>query len=201
MFDSGDIALMHDLRQGRHAHRPAFGARSSWACATASRRRPRRCFTRAGCCRRMRNSPPSASARGFPGVALSYLAGGHVRVGLEDGVSQPRRARRIERADGREGAPTSSRISAARSQRRARRVRCLGLHRKPPARARRPERMNIAAAGKHEGKRRRARPALAMRRQPTPVPSIRSLRQCAWCARVTKTPSSRSRPPALIRPT
>lgn len=42
---------------------------------------------RAACCRRMRNSPRVGIGKAsFTTVAQSYLAGGHVRIGLEDAV-------------------------------------------------------------------------------------------------------------------
>ena len=87
LFDSGDIALMHDLiadgtldaatavlhRHGRALRFPAVaGDRALRAQA---------------CCRRGRSSPPSALAATFsPPRRRAILAGGQVRVGIEDGV-------------------------------------------------------------------------------------------------------------------
>ena len=59
----------------------------------------------AACCRRMRSSRPSASAaRPSRWWRSRYLAGGHVRVGLEDavyldrGVLAPSNAAMVEKA-------------------------------------------------------------------------------------------------------
>ena len=87
LFDSGDIALMHDLLKDGTLTGPllcsfVMGVRYGFqAVARDGALRPR---PAAGRCavHRHRHRP----RRRFPSVALSYLAGGHVRVGLEDGV-------------------------------------------------------------------------------------------------------------------
>jgi uncharacterized protein (DUF849 family) len=86
LFDSGDVALMHDLLADGTLQRPlltsfVMGVPYGWqpSAETVVYARnllpPDAQFTAIGIGRWM-----------FPMVAQSYLAGGHVRVGLEDGV-------------------------------------------------------------------------------------------------------------------
>ncbi len=86
LFDSGDIALLHDLLADGTLQRPllcsfvlgvSYGFQPSPETVTYARNLlPADAqFTAIGIGRSM-----------FPMVAQSYLAGGHVRVGLEDGV-------------------------------------------------------------------------------------------------------------------
>src|SRR5947209_15910362 len=86
LFDSGDIALMHDLIKDRTLTGPhlvsfvlgvKYGFQASPETIIYARNLlpPDAQFTAFG-----------VGRWGFPGVALSYLSGGHVRVGLEDGV-------------------------------------------------------------------------------------------------------------------
>lgn len=86
LFDSGDIALMHDLlADGTLASPPlcsfVMGVRYGFQPAPETVLYARSllpadaAFTAIGIGR-----------ASFPTVALSYLAGGHVRVGLEDGI-------------------------------------------------------------------------------------------------------------------
>ena len=86
LFDSGDIALLHDLLADGTLQRPllcsfvlgvSYGFQPSPETVTYARNLlPSDAqFTAIGIGRAM-----------FPMVAQSYLAGGHVRVGLEDGV-------------------------------------------------------------------------------------------------------------------
>jgi uncharacterized protein (DUF849 family) len=86
LFDSGDIALMHDLlKDGTLAGPPlcsfvmgvSYGFQPGLETVLYARN-----LLPAG-------APFTAIGIGrasFPTVALSYLAGGHVRVGLEDGI-------------------------------------------------------------------------------------------------------------------
>jgi uncharacterized protein (DUF849 family) len=86
LFDSGDIALMHDLlKDGTLADPPlcsfvmgvSYGFQPGLETVLYARN-----LLPAG-------APFTAIGVGrasFPMVALSYLAGGHVRVGLEDGI-------------------------------------------------------------------------------------------------------------------
>jgi uncharacterized protein (DUF849 family) len=86
LFDSGDIALMQDLiRDGTLAgpHLVSFVLGVKYGFQTS----PETVIYARGLL------PPDAQFTAFgvgrwsfPGVALSYLSGGHVRVGLEDGV-------------------------------------------------------------------------------------------------------------------
>ena len=86
LFDSGDIALMHDLIKDRTLTGPhlvsfvlgvKYGFQASPETIIYARNLlpPDAQFTAFG-----------VGRWGFPGVALSYLSGGHVRVGIEDGV-------------------------------------------------------------------------------------------------------------------
>ena len=86
LFDSGDIALMNDLRADGTLSGPLlcsfvlgvkYGFQPSPETILYARDLlpPEAQFTAIGIGRAM-----------FPTVAMSYLAGGHVRVGLEDGV-------------------------------------------------------------------------------------------------------------------
>ena len=86
LFDSGDVALLHDLLADGTLQRPLlcsfvlgvkYGFQPSAETVTYGRNLlpPDAQFTAIGIGRWM-----------FPMVAQSYLAGGHVRVGLEDGV-------------------------------------------------------------------------------------------------------------------
>jgi uncharacterized protein (DUF849 family) len=86
LFDSGDIALMLDLIKDGTLHGPQlvsivmgvrYGFQPSPETVLYARGLlpPDTQFTAFG-----------TGRWGFPGVALSYLSGGHVRVGLEDGV-------------------------------------------------------------------------------------------------------------------
>ena len=86
LFDSGDVALLHDLLGDGGLQRPllcsfvlgvSYGFQPSAETVVYARNLlpPDAQFTAIGIGRWM-----------FPMVAQSYLAGGHVRVGLEDGV-------------------------------------------------------------------------------------------------------------------
>ena len=86
LFDSGDVALLHDLLADGSLQRPllcsfvlgvSYGFQPSAETIVYARNLlpPDAQFTAIGIGRWM-----------FPMVAQSYLAGGHVRVGLEDGV-------------------------------------------------------------------------------------------------------------------
>lgn len=86
LFDSGDVALLHDLLDDGTLQRPllcsfvlgvSYGFQPSAETVVYARNLlpPDAQFTAIGIGRWM-----------FPMVAQSYLAGGHVRVGLEDGV-------------------------------------------------------------------------------------------------------------------
>lgn len=86
LFDSGDVALLHDLLADGSLRRPllcsfvlgvSYGFQPSAETIVYARNLlpPDAQFTAIGVGRWM-----------FPMVAQSYLAGGHVRVGLEDGV-------------------------------------------------------------------------------------------------------------------
>jgi uncharacterized protein (DUF849 family) len=86
LFDSGDVALLHDLLADGTLRRPLltsfvlgvpYGFQPSAETVVYARNLlpPDAQFTAIGIGRWM-----------FPMVAQSYLAGGHVRVGLEDGV-------------------------------------------------------------------------------------------------------------------
>jgi uncharacterized protein (DUF849 family) len=86
LFDSGDVALLHDLLADGSLQRPLlcsfilgvkYGFQPSAETVAYARNLlpPDAVFTAIGIGRWM-----------FPMVAQSYLAGGHVRVGLEDGV-------------------------------------------------------------------------------------------------------------------
>jgi uncharacterized protein (DUF849 family) len=73
LFDSGDIALMADLvKDGTLT--PHISCRSSWACATGSRLRPRRCSTHAAFCRPTRSSRRSAQAAGASQPSRSHTS-------------------------------------------------------------------------------------------------------------------------------
>jgi uncharacterized protein (DUF849 family) len=86
LFDSGDIALMQDLIKdgtltGPHLVSFVLGVKYGFQAS------PETIIYARGLL------PPDAQFTafgvgrwGFPGVAMSYLSGGHVRVGLEDGV-------------------------------------------------------------------------------------------------------------------
>jgi uncharacterized protein (DUF849 family) len=86
LFDSGDIALMHDLlKDGTLSGTPlcsfVTGVRYGFQPGMETVLYARNLLP-AG-------APFTAIGIGrasFPTVALSYLAGGHVRVGLEDGI-------------------------------------------------------------------------------------------------------------------
>ncbi len=86
LFDSGDVALLHDLLADGSLQRPllcsfvlgvSYGFQPAAETIVYARNLlpPEAQFTAIGIGRWM-----------FPTVAQSYLAGGHVRVGLEDGV-------------------------------------------------------------------------------------------------------------------
>ena len=105
IFDSGDLNWRWTCSAKGCSTAPACGP-SCWASSTASPPRRRPSSTRATCCRRAPTGPPSASAapssRWWPG----RLAGGHVRVGLEDnlylekGVLAPDNAALVAKARG-----------------------------------------------------------------------------------------------------
>jgi uncharacterized protein (DUF849 family) len=86
LFDSGDIALMHDLlKDGTLAGPPlcsfVMGVRYGFQPGLETVLYARNLLPA--------DAPFTAIGIGrasFPMVALSYLAGGHVRVGLEDGI-------------------------------------------------------------------------------------------------------------------
>ncbi|GAC1336473.1 MAG: 3-keto-5-aminohexanoate cleavage protein [Beijerinckiaceae bacterium] len=86
LFDSGDIALMRDLVKdgtlaGPHLASIVMGVKYGFQPSPETVLYARQLlpadtqFTAFG-----------TGRWGFPGVALSYLSGGHVRVGIEDGV-------------------------------------------------------------------------------------------------------------------
>ena len=86
LFDSGDIALMERPAQGRQLARTYCLPRSSWVCAMASTS-PETILD--ACSLLPSDAEFTAIGIGrtaFHAVALSYLSGGHVRVGLEDAV-------------------------------------------------------------------------------------------------------------------
>jgi len=86
LFDSGDIALMTDLVKdgtlaGPHLVSIVMGVRYGFQPS------PETVLYARGLLPPDTQFTAFGTGRwGFPGVALSYLSGGHVRVGLEDGV-------------------------------------------------------------------------------------------------------------------
>jgi uncharacterized protein (DUF849 family) len=86
LFDSGDIALMIDLVKdgtltGPHLVSIVMGVRYGFQAS------PETVLYARGLLPADTQFTAFGTGRwGFPGVALSYLSGGHVRVGLEDGV-------------------------------------------------------------------------------------------------------------------
>ena len=86
LFDSGDIALMHDLLEdGTLASPPlcsfVMGVRYGFQPGLETV-----LYARGLLPRDAEFTAIGIGRASFPTVALSYLAGGHVRVGLEDGV-------------------------------------------------------------------------------------------------------------------
>ena len=86
LFDSGDIALMRDLVKdgtlaGPHLVSIVMGVRYGFQPS------PETVLYARGMLPPDSQFTAFGTGRwGFPGVALSYLSGGHVRVGIEDGV-------------------------------------------------------------------------------------------------------------------
>jgi uncharacterized protein (DUF849 family) len=86
LFDSGDIALMHDLIKdgtlaGPHLVSFVLGVKYGFQAS------PETIIYARGLLPSDAQFTAFGVGRwGFPGVALSYLSGGHVRVGIEDGV-------------------------------------------------------------------------------------------------------------------
>jgi uncharacterized protein (DUF849 family) len=86
LFDSGDVALMHDLIKdgtltGPHLVSFVLGVKYGFQAS------PETVIYARGLLPGDAQFTAFGVGRwGFPGVALSYLSGGHVRVGLEDGV-------------------------------------------------------------------------------------------------------------------
>jgi uncharacterized protein (DUF849 family) len=86
LFDSGDIALMADLVKdgtlsGPHLVSIVMGVRYGFVPS------PETVLYARGMLPPDTQFTAFGTGRwGFPGVALSYLSGGHVRVGIEDGV-------------------------------------------------------------------------------------------------------------------
>ena len=129
VFDSGDIALAHDLlataRSPARSSAPSctgvkYGFQPSPETVVYARD-----LLPPGAL----SGPPSASAAGASRWwRRPVLAGGHVRVGLEDTIyPRPRRARALQRRAGGEGARASSKPSAPASPRPRGRARSSAL--------------------------------------------------------------------------
>src|SRR3954469_1497372 len=86
LFDSGDVALMHDLIKdgtltGPHLVSFVLGVKYGFQASPETV-----IYARGLLPAHAQFTAFGVGRWGFPGVALSYLSGGHVRVGLEDGV-------------------------------------------------------------------------------------------------------------------
>jgi uncharacterized protein (DUF849 family) len=86
LFDSGDIALMQDLIKdgtltGPHLVSFVLGVKYGFQASPETI-----IYARGLLPAHAQFTAFGVGRWGFPGVALSYLSGGHVRVGLEDGV-------------------------------------------------------------------------------------------------------------------